>query len=72
MRRRILIPLPFAALATLAACQSSERRAADSAAATDSAAVNALLSSPPARTIDLSGRLGDAVEALPGYEGVGW
>ena len=40
--------------------------------ATDSAAVNALLSSPPARTIDLSGRLGDAVEALPGYEGVGW
>ena len=40
--------------------------------ATDSAAVKALLSSPPARTIDLSGRLGDAVEALPGYEGVGW
>jgi GDP-mannose 6-dehydrogenase len=40
--------------------------------ATDTAAVNALLSSPPARTIDLSGRLGDAVEALPGYEGVGW
>jgi len=39
---------------------------------TDSAAVNALLSTPPARTIDLSGRLGDAVEALPGYEGVGW
>jgi GDP-mannose 6-dehydrogenase len=40
--------------------------------ATDAAAVNALLSAPPARTIDLSGRLGKAVEALPGYEGVGW
>jgi GDP-mannose 6-dehydrogenase len=40
--------------------------------ATDAAAVNALLSFPPARTIDLSGRLGKAVEALPGYEGVGW
>jgi GDP-mannose 6-dehydrogenase len=40
--------------------------------ATDKAAIDALLSSPPARTIDLSGRLGPAVEALPGYEGVGW
>jgi GDP-mannose 6-dehydrogenase len=40
--------------------------------ATDTAAVNALLSSPPARIIDLSGRLGQAVETLPGYEGVGW
>jgi GDP-mannose 6-dehydrogenase len=40
--------------------------------ATDSRAVNALLETPPARTIDLSGRLGAAVEALPGYEGVGW
>ena len=40
--------------------------------ATDPAAVKALLSTPPARTIDLSGRLGAAVEALPGYEGVGW
>ncbi|WP_405057697.1 nucleotide sugar dehydrogenase [Kribbella sp. NBC_01505] len=40
--------------------------------ATDTAAIEALLAAPPARTIDLSGRLGDAVEALPGYEGVGW
>ncbi|HZX06794.1 UDP-glucose/GDP-mannose dehydrogenase family protein [Kribbella sp.] len=40
--------------------------------ATDSAAVDALLDNPPARTIDLSGRLGAAAEALPGYEGVGW
>jgi GDP-mannose 6-dehydrogenase len=40
--------------------------------ATDTAAVTALLADPPSRTIDLSGRLGPVVEALPGYEGVGW
>jgi nucleotide sugar dehydrogenase len=40
--------------------------------ATDPAAIDALLDAPPARTIDLIGRLGEAVEALPGYEGVGW
>jgi GDP-mannose 6-dehydrogenase len=38
----------------------------------DAAVVDALLASPPPRLIDLSGRLGGAVEALPGYEGVGW
>ncbi|MEU8222880.1 UDP-glucose/GDP-mannose dehydrogenase family protein [Kribbella sp. NPDC048915] len=40
--------------------------------ATDEAAINALLDAPPARIIDLSGRLGADVEALHGYEGVGW
>ncbi|WP_167214175.1 UDP-glucose dehydrogenase family protein [Kribbella shirazensis] len=40
--------------------------------ATDAGAVNALLDTPPARIIDLSGRLGADVEALHGYEGVGW
>ena len=40
--------------------------------ATDKAAITALLEQPPARTIDLIGRLGEDVEALPGYEGVGW
>lgn len=39
---------------------------------TDAEAVEALISHPPARTIDLSGRLGAQVEALAGYEGVGW
>jgi GDP-mannose 6-dehydrogenase len=34
--------------------------------------VEALLREPPARIIDLTGRLGAAVEALPGYQGVGW
>jgi GDP-mannose 6-dehydrogenase len=32
----------------------------------------ALLASPPPRVIDLNGRLDPAVEALPGYEGIGW
>jgi GDP-mannose 6-dehydrogenase len=39
---------------------------------TDAQVVEALLVHPPARTIDLSGRLGETVEALAGYEGVGW
>jgi GDP-mannose 6-dehydrogenase len=34
--------------------------------------VSALLASPPPRIIDLNGRLGPDVEALPGYEGIGW
>jgi len=34
--------------------------------------VDALLLVPPPHLIDLSGALGGAVEALPGYEGVGW
>jgi GDP-mannose 6-dehydrogenase len=34
--------------------------------------VAALLGTPPPHLVDLSGRLGDAVEALPGYEGIGW
>ena len=38
----------------------------------DAAVVDALLTSPPPRILDLSGRLGPEVEALEGYEGVGW
>jgi GDP-mannose 6-dehydrogenase len=34
--------------------------------------VAAVLATPPPYLVDLSGRLGDAVESLPGYEGVGW
>lgn len=34
--------------------------------------IAALLASAPPRIIDLTGRLGPDVEALPGYEGVGW
>ena len=34
--------------------------------------VAALLKAPPPHVIDLHGRLGPEVEALPGYEGAGW
>lgn len=34
--------------------------------------IEALVSCPPARIIDLDGRLGPVVEALPGYEGIAW
>jgi len=40
--------------------------------ANDHTVVEALITSPPGRLLDLSGRLGPAVEALPGYEGVCW
>lgn len=39
---------------------------------TDPAVLKELQAAPPPRIIDLSGCLGGAVEALPGYEGVGW
>jgi GDP-mannose 6-dehydrogenase len=39
---------------------------------TDPAVATALVARPPRHLVDLSGRLGPAVEALPGYEGVGW
>jgi GDP-mannose 6-dehydrogenase len=38
----------------------------------DATVIDALLTIPPARILDLSGRLGPEVEALEGYEGVGW
>lgn len=34
--------------------------------------VDALLRNPPPVLIDLTGRLGDAVESIPGYQGAGW
>ena len=39
---------------------------------TDPAVRAALLAAPPCRLLDLSGRLGNEVESLPGYEGIGW
>jgi GDP-mannose 6-dehydrogenase len=38
----------------------------------DQSVLDALLAAPPPHLIDISGRLGDSVEALPGYEGLGW
>ncbi len=39
---------------------------------TDHAVLDALLASRPRHLIDLTGRLGSEVEALHGYEGLGW
>ena len=39
---------------------------------TEPAVVESLLAQPPRHLVDLSGRLGTGIEALPGYEGVGW
>jgi GDP-mannose 6-dehydrogenase len=49
-------------------------KAADVAivSSSDESVIRALLASPPRHLIDISGRLGDQVEALPGYEGLGW
>ena len=38
----------------------------------DPSVLEALLMTPPRHLIDLTGRLGSEVEALPGYEGLGW
>jgi len=38
----------------------------------DRALLDALRLTPPRRLIDLTGQLGGEVEALPGYEGLGW
>jgi GDP-mannose 6-dehydrogenase len=38
----------------------------------DQPVLDALTASPPRHLIDISGRLGGPVEALPGYEGLGW
>jgi GDP-mannose 6-dehydrogenase len=38
----------------------------------DPAVVAALVSQPPKHVIDISGQLGDAIEAMPGYQGLGW
>ncbi|MGN6751991.1 MAG: nucleotide sugar dehydrogenase [Intrasporangium sp.] len=39
---------------------------------TDPAVLRSLLDTPPPVVFDMSGRLGEAVEALPGYRGVSW
>ncbi len=60
---RLLVPDPVSALA-----------GADIAIASTSepAVIDALLAAPPAHLIDLSGRLDQRLEAIPGYEGIGW
>jgi GDP-mannose 6-dehydrogenase len=41
-------------------------------AATGEAVADAVVAAAPEHVIDLTGRLGDRVERLPGYSGVGW
>jgi GDP-mannose 6-dehydrogenase len=61
--RRVLFDSPGAAMAGAGTAV---------VATSDPAVVAQLRAAPPPRIVDLSGRLGAAVEALPGYEGVGW
>lgn len=72
-RRYFLSKLPHVQR-VLAASAGAALAGADVAlvASSDPSILDALLVSPPPRVIDLSGRLGDAVEHLPQYEGVAW
>jgi GDP-mannose 6-dehydrogenase len=41
-------------------------------ATADDEVLEALAAAPPARVIDVCGRLGPRIESIPGYEGLGW
>jgi GDP-mannose 6-dehydrogenase len=58
----------------LARTPGAALRGADVAVVSTSAAIvtEALVAASPPHLIDLTGRLGQDVEALPGYEGLGW
>jgi GDP-mannose 6-dehydrogenase len=71
--RYVMAKLPH--LGRLLACEPQDALAgADVAivAAGTPPVLAALTGSPPRHLIDLSGGLGAEVEALPGYEGLGW
>lgn len=72
-RRYFLSKLPHVQR-VLAASAGAALAGADVAlvASSEPAILDAVLASPPPRVIDLSGRLGHAVEHLPQYEGVAW
>jgi GDP-mannose 6-dehydrogenase len=61
--RRLLYATPHEALA------GSE---AALVATSDGPVLDELRAAPPARILDLHGRLGAEIERLPGYEGIGW
>ena len=61
--RRLLVGTPAEALAGAEAAI---------VATTDRSAIEELRSAPPEWILDLNGRLGDEIERLPAYEGVGW
>jgi GDP-mannose 6-dehydrogenase len=58
----------------LADSASEALEGADTAvvSSSDEGVIRALVAASPRRIFDLTGGLGSAVEALPGYEGVGW
>lgn len=72
-RRQVEMRLPH--LNRLLAC-SPEEALADAEAvlvsSAEPAVIEALVAATPPMVIDLDGRLGEAVERLPGYQGVGW
>lgn len=72
-RRHVEARLPH--LSRLLACTPQEALdGAEVALVATSAqdAVEAVLAAAPGHVIDLTGRLGERVESLPGYSGVGW
>jgi GDP-mannose 6-dehydrogenase len=72
-RRQIEARLPH--LSRLLACTPQEALADAEVAVVSSshaAALDALVEASPALVLDLHGRLGERVEQLPGYEGLGW
>jgi len=72
-RRHVEARLPhLSRLLARSAGEALEGAAVAVAASTAPAVVAALLKAPPKRLFDLSGRLGDQVEQLPCYEGIGW
>jgi len=72
-RRHVESKLPH--LERLLAHEPSQAlRGADIAivSSSDRSILDALITDPPRHLIDLNGRLGSEVEALPGYEGLSW
>jgi GDP-mannose 6-dehydrogenase len=72
-RQEIQARLPHLARALMASPYAAMSGADLAVVSTnDPKVVRALLETPPDHILDLDGRLGPEVEALPGYEGVGW
>ena len=61
--RRLLVATPREALQ---GCEAAV------VATSEQAVIDELRTAPPAWILDLHGRLGPAIERLPGYEGIGW
>jgi GDP-mannose 6-dehydrogenase len=72
-RRHVEARLPhLARLLTTSPEQALEGSDVAVVSSADQEVIDTLLRTPPARVIDLHGRLGPEIEGLAGYEGVGW